>query len=891
MSSDKRDASIVCIMNHCEDEPSMPNSSDIEIRIPRMISNTSSMLKGVHTSDVVSGGVDSAGDITISSYTVRTEEDMRSTGVFLQTTTEAPTSSLSLGQVIETNTTDKYGLQSIIRRPTKTLNTSAAQYSSLVTRNTLNLPQLLSLESIFSNSAHPHTGDTTSLAKPTLDPASVRWCPPDQWVPDAHVVNCMAPDCKMSFSIFTHKEHCKLCGRVFCSSCCTNEVGVLKDGSPCPSHSRNASENMKGSDPLASNGFHHPRNHSYVLSEIDGTLPMVFTHSTQFASTGSMNCIAAHASVCNAASISTNLEPTSSCAVIGDNAGPLSTSLPKTSKVVIYRVCNECFYETQLVISTRGEDGRLRRKCRGQMKLFQRVLLVNILSFLPLRDLLETALISSEFYFMSRENVIWYQYNTARWLKETENPHFSFTGDTNHMLTVAAANSGSLASRNQYWLSAHDSYYRVASSPSSSTLTIALDGGTASVVEGSVNYPRVPVLEDATALTQGEAFKRVISHHARYNYTQFLDFARRQEMARCEGLAWFSVASRVLLSSPIRVALIGPSGVGKTTSLRAFLKENKQGSTVHSTMGFTRYKVTLWMSSESKVGVNMEIYDLSGNERYEALRRFICSQCHVIGLCYNPCRKVTLVQAADVMMGVEPTLGPQPVVVCGLIPSAESYMAGVNSTSPKDVCNGFNATLQNLHVSQTPHQKRSTTLPTVSSSTPGTALSETYAGFQGSTIALATLSGDAASAPLRSIHSVHDATKCGLEDVPSLQSERPTLHKNNFSVEVSEEDAAGITVRDGGSLHCLIHQTHAFYDRLVYSLIDRLSLAVMANRTSIADLTEYSEESEPCRFGGAPVSDLSRSFAKRDPKVDKAIAEGLLRLTMQPSTLNVLLDR
>ncbi|CCW64269.1 unnamed protein product [Phytomonas sp. EM1] len=885
MSSDCQDVSLASSVNHAEDEPSMAESSSgLAGRMPRVISAVSSVSKEFLHDDIVPSGVGSK-DITIS-YIV-SAGDAQTIGDSLHPVTSAIVpASLSLRRAGDTNSTERCYPLNVTQHSVRTLSNSVAL-------NAMNPPQLLGIGAIFSNSVHPQTGDARSFAKPTLAPSSVRWCSPDQWVPDAQVVNCMAPDCKMPFSLFTRKEHCKICGRVFCSSCCSNEVEILEDRSPCLSHSCNASGNVKGLDLLASNGFHHPRSHSFMANETDST-PVTGSpsHPNRSASAGFINIATGHTAISNTDVISTNVVPGSSCAASADNASSIGTPLPQTSKGVVYRVCNECFYETQLVVSTRGEDSKPRRKCRGQLKMFQRALLVNVLSFLSLRDLLEIALVSSDFYFMSRDNVIWYQYNTARWLKETENPYFSFTGDTNHMLTVAAANSALSSGGLRHWFSAHESYYKSTSSPSAlSTLTIALDGSNASVGEGSIKFPRAPFLEDATVLTQGEAFKRVISHHARYNYTQFLDFARRQEMARCEGLAWFSVAARVLFSSPIRVALIGPPGVGKTTSLLAFLRKNKRGSTVHSTMGFTRHRVTLWIRGESKVGVNLEIYDVSGDERYESLRRFICSHCHAIGLCYNPCRKVTLVQAADVMMGVEPALGPQPVVVCGLIPSTESDVADASNIPPKDVSNGLNGVRPDLQVPQASHQQHPYTLPAVSFATLATPSSEVSARSQGSTVASTITVREATSPPLASTHPAHGSMVWGAEGAPSSRTQGLTPPRHSSLIEVSEEDAAGITVRDGGSLHCPIDQTHVFYDRLLGSLIDRLSLAVMANRTSIANLTDVTEESESNKFGGVSASNCSRSFAKRDPKVDKDIAEELLKLTMQPSTLNILLDR
>ncbi|EQC36115.1 hypothetical protein SDRG_06231 [Saprolegnia diclina VS20] len=43
-------------------------------------------------------------------------------------------------------------------------------------------------------------------------------CHLDEWVPDEHRTHCAV--CRQSFSFFTRKHHCRLCGEVICMHCC-----------------------------------------------------------------------------------------------------------------------------------------------------------------------------------------------------------------------------------------------------------------------------------------------------------------------------------------------------------------------------------------------------------------------------------------------------------------------------------------------------------------------------------------------------------------------------------------------------------------------------------------------------------------------------------------------
>ena len=41
-----------------------------------------------------------------------------------------------------------------------------------------------------------------------------------RWVPDKVVNNCL--NCVKKFSFFKRKHHCRMCGNIFCSECCSN---------------------------------------------------------------------------------------------------------------------------------------------------------------------------------------------------------------------------------------------------------------------------------------------------------------------------------------------------------------------------------------------------------------------------------------------------------------------------------------------------------------------------------------------------------------------------------------------------------------------------------------------------------------------------------------------
>ncbi|EPY19565.1 ras-like small GTPase [Angomonas deanei] len=561
-------------------------------------------------------------------------------------------------------------------------------------------------------------------------------------------MSCMAPGCDTSFSLFSRKHRCRICGKIFCSSCCASTT-LLPYTAPSTGE--------------------------------DGTSSALNLSRTDAGRSGSNGAI----------------ETTTST---GERF-TFQNGVMYTQE----KVCNSCNYELQLVVSTRSEKGELRRKSRGELKYFQRALIVNIMSFLTLRDLAEISAVSSDFYFMSRDNLIWYQYNMTRWMKDSE---FS---------------------------------------------------SVESLAKAQLDKKRFKhLVQNNTAQTssEGDSTKRVISLHARYNYTQFLDFARRQEMARSNGFSSFSIGSRILLSSPIKIAVIGPSKVGKTACIRSFLGENPYTMVVQPTVGFVRYTRSVTMPGAPTGEITCHIFDISGESRYEALRKLICSQCHVIGLCYDPHRKVTLVEAADVMVGVEPILGPQSVVVCGLIQPAAS------STERDDRRKVRND--DELGV------RRGSTGGTPLAGIPHTASFSSFTPADAEEFR--PTSHSAPATPTESHLIVSESTRRQMAEVDQ-QIQLKTAQK---TAEVTKEDASGVTGRGGGSLQCPLLETAPFFSLLIQCLLDSLALGTMATTGTVADLTEELSKS---------------STSQRRPRANRTVAEELLNLTMQPSALDVMLDK
>lgn len=468
---------------------------------------------------------------------------------------------------------------------------------------------------------------TFSTVKPTLDYFQIRFCPEENWLPDRQVITCMGHECNVSFSFFNRRHHCRLCGRIFCAACCSHII-TQRGSHQADSHvsqppaltDASGSSHLLGS--LSSCNIGKPSEERGAAAAVVSNPPSPLYSNSNI----------------NANNIQHEQRPLKSCSKklapqvsqLSPAATTATTATPTvtttTTTTTTHRICSSCYYEIQLVVPRRNHNGQVWRKCRGELKMLQSSILVRMLSYLSMRDLFEVSLVSSDFYFISRDNVIWYQYNMAQRREETELP-----------FSINTTSSPILSQRQRVF-------------------------GRQKLFQGFKS--------DIEDITTQDVARSAVSLHARYNFTQFLDFVQRKEMARCRGLASFHVCSRLLLSSPLKIAIIGPPRVGKTLLVQRYVglqKYNDQSFNKSlSTMGFKRYEKTVHLEGFLTADVNLCIYDLSGEQRFEKLRQFICSYSHAIGLCYDPRRKTTLVEAADIMMGVESALGAQPVVVCGI---------------------------------------------------------------------------------------------------------------------------------------------------------------------------------------------------------------------------------
>lgn len=327
------------------------------------------------------------------------------------------------------------------------------------------------------------------------------------------------------------------------------------------------------------------------------------------------------------ANCSSHTLPTAAGADDLSKASSIAAQTPNSSAAALsIRVCAECFYEHQLVVVRRPSDGGLRRRTRGHLKMFQWPLIVNILSYVSLPELLCVSAVSSDFYFMSRDNQLWFSHNMQRW-----------------GASIAQERPASLSRKGG----------------AMGTQITPTRGGKQALV-ASVAAPLSNV---------------VISHHARYNFTQFLDFARRLEGARCQGLSSFSAGAKQLLSGPIKVCVVGPPGIGKTFMMKRFTGDiagdpstiASHALSIHPTCGFTTYNKRVSVVGGLTTAATFAIMDVAGDRRYEQLRGLCAQSAHAVVVCYDTHSKMSLVHAANMMTTLEPFLGPQPAVVCGFV--------------------------------------------------------------------------------------------------------------------------------------------------------------------------------------------------------------------------------
>ena len=547
---------------------------------------------------------------------------------------------------------------------------ASAVDSSTLAALSVRMPQLPTSSSELSQQIN---SDTRNVSRPCLGRV-VTCVPTSRWVPDQHTTQCMAPDCRQQFSLFNRKHHCRICGKIFCTNCCskslsapavyatlatTEETNRLAHRAD---HSTAAAAAAAGG-PSGGGG----RTHGHVKSVSSGA--DVATASSSAAAT-----VAAGQHAPNAAATAAAASP----------AAVIAAATAQKPSMVTVKVCRECYYDHQLAVCRRDiATAEPRRRQRGELKMMQRARLIQICSYLPMADLFNFSLVCSDFYFITRDNAIWIWLNAARW------PDKRLTGRS-----LAGNNANSNANNNN----GNNSYAVAKYRPNSD--------------------------DD-------------LSYHCSYNFTQFLHYCHLLESTRCEGLSNFANSARHVLSGYVKVAVIGPECVGKTLMIQRFLNggaacvaspsssapaadaaAHHQGAAVGGGGGVTvgggghhptpvaspataqpqqsaphhhpncvyplvpagagahTYRPTAGLAVSQKQvvitgGLSLEasgltIIDVAGSAACDKLRAMACRGAHAIIMCYNAHSKKSLIDAAMQAFALEAELGPQPIIVCGI---------------------------------------------------------------------------------------------------------------------------------------------------------------------------------------------------------------------------------
>eukprot|EP00758_Cryptobia_borreli_P015043 Tbor_TRINITY_DN5983_c1_g4::TRINITY_DN5983_c1_g4_i1::g.18652::m.18652 len=505
----------------------------------------------------------------------------------------------------------------------------------------------ISLKMPIFTSSNGSSSGFTALRPPRT--AEIYCIPREKWIPDNRVVECMATECRQQFSFFNRRHHCRVCGKIYCASCCSENIPrYMVSNSTRFFDVQNthlpAERDLRVSNDSNNNNNNNKNTHNTGL---------LVSSNPAYSSTNNSN--------------NNNNNNNTNIGINGIRSQQLTTPYlsPITSET---RMCKECCYNHQLAINRREATGHPRRRHRGELKMIQRARIVDIFSFLSFKELLNVSLVSSDFYFITRDNNLWMNFNALRWESDNSRHH------------------SSIISRQ---LQPH--YEQT--SPITSTGVVGYGASRASSKRPST----AGFLLRGLTTANGE-----ISNHCRYNYTQFLKYCTLLENARCGGLANFASNAKLLLMKSVKVAVIGPAMVGKSVMIQHFADEmysnvcsgvrvfspthvSHHRRTASYAMGpFDRdaYRPTCGLVvSHKKVTVTGEIslpqsgviiYDVSGGARYEKLRGLVCRSVHVIILCYNVSSKGSLKEAVAQMSSIESLLGPQPVVLCGIIDQAKS---------------------------------------------------------------------------------------------------------------------------------------------------------------------------------------------------------------------------
>ena len=98
---------------------------------------------------------------------------------------------------------------------------SADAAEKFARENERRFPHLAASAKQTAMDARLDSGIALSMANTMRPPAA-------RWLPDDEATNCCSPECRSRFGLLNRKHHCRQCGNIFCSSCCTVKDGNRK---------------------------------------------------------------------------------------------------------------------------------------------------------------------------------------------------------------------------------------------------------------------------------------------------------------------------------------------------------------------------------------------------------------------------------------------------------------------------------------------------------------------------------------------------------------------------------------------------------------------------------------------------------------------------------------
>ena len=86
-----------------------------------------------------------------------------------------------------------------------------------------------------------------------------------RWVPDAEVMACSSPECRMEFDWYNRRHHCRHCGQIFCNACTSHRLLLPKEFA-CRDPQRVCDSCQKILKPLQSTLTNDVANHQRINS-------------------------------------------------------------------------------------------------------------------------------------------------------------------------------------------------------------------------------------------------------------------------------------------------------------------------------------------------------------------------------------------------------------------------------------------------------------------------------------------------------------------------------------------------------------------------------------------------------------------------------------------------